>query len=104
VRWAANGKIPLSIKGPAGVVAHCTMQRSQRRTFVHLLNYNAVEVPIQHDIQVQVLLPEGSDHVRATIRRPEQDKETDVLIRREPSGISSSISELRYYALLTIHW
>jgi hypothetical protein len=104
VRWAANENIPLSIKGPVGVVAHSTLQRSQRRTFVHLLNYNAAEVPIQHDIHVHGLLPEGSDHVKATIRRPEQDEETEVVISQEPSGMSSSISELRYYALLTIHW
>jgi hypothetical protein len=104
VRWAANGKIPLSIKAPAGVIAHSTIQRSQRRTFVHLLNYNAAEVPIQHAVQVRILLPEGSGEVRATIRRPERDKETEVLISREPSGISSTISELSYYALLTIYW
>jgi hypothetical protein len=97
VHWAANENIPLSIKGPAGVVAHSTIQRSQRRMF-------AAEVPIQHDIQVHVLLPEGSDQVRATIRRPEQDEETEVVISQEPSGMSSSISELRHYALLTIHW
>jgi hypothetical protein len=104
VRWAAHENVPLAIRGPAGVVAHSTIQRSLRRTFVHVLNYNATEVPIQHDIQVHVLLPEGSKRLKATIRRPEQDEEIELSIRHEPSGISANIPELHYYALFTIYW
>jgi len=104
VAWTANESIPLHLNAPAGVVADITEQRPQRRTFVHVLNYNAAEVPIQHDIQVRVQLPEGAHPIKATVRAPERHSETTIPVTSAVSGIAVTLPELRYYALLTIDW
>lgn len=102
--WAANGNIPLQLNAPAGVIADIREQKAQRRTFVHVLNYNAAEVPIQHDIHVQVQLPSGPRPTKATVRAPESGSETAIPVTPAASGISVSLPELRCYALLTIYW
>src|SRR6185437_16812233 len=100
LRWAAKGSIPLQLNAPTGVIAEVREQKSQRRTFVHLLNYNAAEVPIQHDIHVHVQLPAGAEPTKTTIRAPESGSEIAIPLTPAASGISASIPELRYYALL----
>lgn len=57
MRWAAEGRIPLSIEEPDGLVANYTAQISRRRMFVHLVNYNSAKIPKLQDIRVRVSLP-----------------------------------------------
>jgi hypothetical protein len=104
VTWAANDRIPLTIKGPVGVVADITEQRSRGRTIVHVLNYNAAVVPVQRDIQIRVRLPDGSQPRKASICSPEARNEIALSAESDTGSVSVKIPELRTYALLTIHW
>ncbi len=76
--WASNGNIPLELDAPAGVIAELKEQKLQRRTYVHVLNYNVAKVPVQHDIPVRIQLPAGARPIKATVRTPESGSETTI--------------------------
>ncbi len=104
VQWAAEERIPISVEGPTGTVANCTVQISKRRMYVHLLNYNAASVATVRDVSVQVLLPGGAKATNATLRTPGSTGKPDTNTDIDTSGTSMSIPELHHYALLTIQW
>jgi hypothetical protein len=104
VTWATNDSIPLSIRGPIGVIAETAEQRDRRRLFVHVLNYNVAAIPIQRDIQIWVKLPHELQVAKATVRVPGNSSELAVPAEAGHGGISVKLPELAAYALLTIHW
>jgi hypothetical protein len=104
VRWATEERIPISVEGPTGTVANCTLQISKRRMYVHLLNYDAARVATVRDVPVRVLLPRGARASKATLRTPGSVEGADIHIEIDPLGTSMTIPELHHYALLTIQW
>jgi hypothetical protein len=104
IQWAAEDQIPLSVEGPAGLVASCTVQPSRRRMFVHLLNYDSANLPKIHDIPVRVSLPDRAKAQKVTLHTPGTAGLRSIEFRNEAVGSLFTVPDLHTYALTTIQW
>ena len=104
IQWAAEDQIPLSVEGPAGLVANGTLQHSRRRMFVHLLNYDSARSPMLHDILVRVSLPDKAKAQKVTLQMPGAAASQSLEFRNEVAGSLFTVPDLHAYALITIQW
>jgi hypothetical protein len=104
IQWAAEDQIPLSVEGPHGLVASCTVQPSRRRMFVHLLNYASAKIPTLHNIPVRVSLPNKAKAQKVTLHTPGTPGPRGIEFRNEVEGSLFTVPDLPTYALVAIQW
>jgi hypothetical protein len=104
VRWAAQDEIPLSVEGPAGLVANCTVQQFRRRMYAHLLNYDSEKTPTLHGISARVSLPDKAKAQSVTLHMPGVMELRPLEFRNEASGSSFTVPDLHTYGLIEIQW
>jgi hypothetical protein len=104
IHWAAEDQIPLSVEGPAGLVANETVQLSRRRMFVHLLNYNCEKTPALHNIPVRVSLPDKAKAQKVTLHAPATGESRSIDFRTEAAATLFTVPDLHAYALITVQW
>jgi Beta-galactosidase trimerisation domain len=103
IRWAANSETILTLDGPAYLVANCTVQANNRRLLVHLVNYNASQVPGIAVLDGRVTLPEQKPALKTTIYTPEGG-ERALEFKNESTGTAFTLPGMRVYALVAIDW
>jgi hypothetical protein len=104
IRWAAGDHLPLILDGPEFLVANCTTQTRNQRFFIHLVNYNAKQVPVLTAIRAQFPLPNNKKAVKATLYTPETDVARPLEFINENGGVKFTLPEMRIYALIALQW
>ena len=104
VHWAQNGQNPLSVSGPEFVVANCTCQPRKRITFVHLVNYNAAQLPSVKSIGISAALPDRHTATRVTLATPDTKSAQQINFVNASSRTLITVPELQTYALIAIEW
>jgi hypothetical protein len=103
VRWAAQNQTCFTLNGPDYLIANCTSQPKNRLFLVHLVNFNAAQVPVIPALQARVALPEQKPALKITIYSPEGSGRS-LDFRNDSSGATFAIPEMRVYALVAIQW
>jgi hypothetical protein len=104
VQWAAQDEIPLSVDGPTGLVAHCTVQHLRRRMYVHLLNYDSAKTPTLYGISARVLLPDKAEAQKVTLHMPGAMEPRHLEFHNEAARSSFTVPDLHTYVLIEIQW
>jgi hypothetical protein len=104
VHWAADDQIPLHVEGPEFLVANCTIQPQNRRMAVHLVNYNAEQVPVISAIRISATLPDKRRAVKVSAVAPDFQDSRQIEFTRQDGRTVFTVPEVRTYALMMIEW
>jgi dienelactone hydrolase len=96
VRWAARDDLPVQVSGPPFLVANLVSQPNKRRWLLHLVNYNARNVPSIQSLQVTARLPVKE----VTIYSPDSDAPMTL----KPTGGTFTIPEVKTYSIAVLTW
>ena len=103
VRWAAQNQTFFTLNGPDYLVANCTSQPKNRLFLVHLVNYNAAQIPEVPALQGRVALPDQKPALKITLYTPEGSARP-LDFENGSSGATFSIPGMRVYGLVAIQW
>jgi hypothetical protein len=104
VHWAANGHLPLEVKGPPSLVANLVSQPSERRMSLHLVNYAARQGNTAAAVEVKVELPTGASIKRIKLLSPDQAETTISKSRQEGALVSFMVPEIKTYGVAVMSW
>jgi hypothetical protein len=104
VRWAARDDIPVHITGPDFLASNLVWQRDKQRMLLHLVNYNARNVPTIPSVAVQCRLPQGKSAKEVKIYSPELDAPSTLSFRQEAATALFTISQLKTYSVAAVSW
>jgi hypothetical protein len=97
VRWAAREEMPVRVEGPEYLAANVTAQPEQRRTMVHLVNYNARRAAIAQP--VEVWLPAAAE---VELYAPELAETRRLDVRKSGGGAVFSVPSIQVYAIAVV--
>lgn len=104
VRWAANEEAPLDVSGPEYLIANLVEQPEKRRRLVHLVNYNAKNVPSIPNIDVRCALPAGVRASAVQLYSTGQTAGQPLEFHMEGSTATFRVPDLRVYCIAAIAW
>lgn len=102
VRWAAGDRLNFSIEGPDFLVANYTVQPKKGIFLVHLVNYNAPEVPTLSNIPARVQLPGNMTPAKVTLYTPEAPEGQSLQFTTDAAGTSFTVTQMLSYALIAV--
>ncbi|MGP8271401.1 MAG: beta-galactosidase trimerization domain-containing protein [Terracidiphilus sp.] len=102
VNWAAGDPLPFAVEGPEYLAANYTYQPRHQRYLVHLVNYNATNVPLINDVQVRIALPEGKRPSKITQFGPESGDARKLNFTNEGARTRFTVPEMSAYALIAV--
>jgi hypothetical protein len=100
VNWAAGDPLPFAVEGPEFLAANYTYQPRLQRYLIHLVNYNATNVPLVKDVQVQVALPGGKRAARVTQYGPDSGDARRLKFTNDGARTRFTVPEMAAYALI----
>ncbi len=103
VRWAARNELPVEIAGPAWLVSNLASQPEKRRMMLHLVNYNAKQVPALDPVRVVCRLPEGQGAREVTIYSPDAEGSQAIEMKTSGSQVSFAVP-VKTYTIAVIRW
>lgn len=104
IRWAARDDIPLQVSGPPFLVANLVRQQTIERTLVHLVNYNARNVPSLHSINVSCRSPQGKAAKAVKVFSPDADAPDTPNFWMESSTATFTVAEVKTYSIAAVIW
>ena len=104
VRWAAHSEMPVDISGPEFLAANLVGQPENRRAMLHLVNYNAKNIPSISGIDVVCRLPEGETAKSVSLYGLEHDAAADIPFTTQGDAASFAVPEMKTYSLIVIAW
>ncbi|HKT11960.1 MAG TPA: alpha-amylase family protein [Terriglobia bacterium] len=104
IRWAANSEMPVDISGPEFLAANLVGQPEKRREMLHLVNYNAKNIPSITGIDLVCRLPEGETAKSVRLYGLEYDAAVDLPFKIQRDAASFTVPEMKTYALVVIGW
>jgi hypothetical protein len=104
VRWAARDEIPLRLDAPEYLVANLVEQPSRQRRMVHLVNYNAKNVPAVATLEVWCSLPQGAAAKEVALYSPDARELRQIEFRAHGAGISFEVPRVETYAVAVVSW
>ncbi len=100
IRWAAREEIPMRVDGPEYLVANLVEQPGRR--ILHLVNYNAKNVPAIPSVQVWCGLPQGVAARGVRLYSPDERESRPLEFRPQGAGISFAVPKVETYAVAVI--
>jgi glycosyl hydrolase family 42 (putative beta-galactosidase) len=104
VRWTARQEIPLRVEGPDYLIANLVEQLEQRRRILHLVNYNAKNVPTIPVVEVWCGLPQGATAKEARLLLPDERESPRLEFQAKGAGISFEVPKVETYAVAVVNW
>jgi len=104
IRWAAKGEIPVEIDGPEFLVANVVQQSGKQRWLIHLVNYNAKNVPATPSIDVKCQLPQGKTAREIKIVSPDLETPRTLNFTVQNSATLFSVPEVKVYSVVVVNW
>ncbi len=102
VYWAAADPIPFTVDGPEYLAANYTRQPRRQRYLVHLVNYNATNVPLLKDVEVRVELPGDKRVTLVTQYGPDAEDARTLKFTNDGARSRFTVSEMAAYALIAV--
>jgi hypothetical protein len=103
VLWAARDFIPVTVGGPGYLVANTVEQTGERRMIVHLVNYNAVEIPAMDPVEVTCHIPAGESAKAVRVVSPDADGLQAVGMKSDGSTVSFRVP-VKSYSMAVVEW
>jgi hypothetical protein len=103
IYWAAQDDIPLRIIEPDFLGANLVEQLEKRRRLVHLVNYNARDVPSIENIEVQCTVPEGKP-IAVRLYSTDFDAHDTLKFRTEGAKALFTVPKLNTYCMVEVSW
>ncbi len=104
VRWATRDRLPVTVRGPDYLVANLVTQAGRRRWLLHLVNYNAGNVPAISGVDVTMPAAESGTLSSITVLSPDAGEPEQLAAHKDASGVHFQIPEVRTYAVAVIEW
>ncbi len=102
--WAAKGDIPMSVSGPLFLAANLVRQPDKQRVLVHLVNYNAKNVPSVQTVNVRCRLPEGKNAREVKVYSPDSVAPNTLKFNTQASRVSFTVPQVKTYTVATVSW
>jgi hypothetical protein len=102
VNWAAGDPIPFAVDGPEFLVANYTYQPRQQRYLIHLVNYNATNVPLLKDLAVRVELPGGKRPATVTQYDPDLADARTLSFTNDGARTRFTVPAMATYAVIAV--
>jgi hypothetical protein len=103
VNWAAGDPLPFAVDGPEFLAANYTYQPRRQRYLIHLVNYNATNVPLVKDVQIQVQLPGGKRPSMVTQYDPESGNARKLNFTNDGARTRFIVPEMAAYTLIAVN-
>ena len=84
------------------MAANYTFQPRHQRYLVHLVNYNATNIPLIKDVQVRIALPDGKRPSTITLHAPDSGDARKLNFTNEGARTRFTVPEMSAYALIAI--
>ena len=104
IRWAADDDIPLQIAGPDFLVANLVEQVEEQRRLIHLVNYNALNVPVIPSVDVSCRLPKGTVAKEISLYEVDSESPTPINFSAGLSTVAFTVPRVKTYAIVAINW
>ncbi|MGC2402150.1 MAG: hypothetical protein WA510_20320 [Acidobacteriaceae bacterium] len=104
VYWAAQGDVPLEVTGPDFVGANLVEQPEQRRRLVHLVNYNAGEIPFVEGIEVKCATPAEKTAVAVQLYSAYAETYDTLNFRIQGAQAVFTVPTLKTYCMVAVTW
>ncbi|MGA9718511.1 MAG: hypothetical protein WBQ79_09555 [Acidobacteriaceae bacterium] len=104
VSWASHDDIPLQIVGPDFLGVNLVEQPEKRRRLVHLVNYNAKNVPYVENIEVRCAVPEGKPAGVVRLYAPDLDTYDTLTFGMQGSEAVFTVPRLNTYCMVAVSW
>jgi hypothetical protein len=104
IRWAAGGRLALEVEGPDFLVVNLLTQPGRPRAILHLLNYDAVRMPVLDDVVARWQAPAGRTVRRAWRVAPEADELVPVPVEQADGYTVLRGLHVATYAIVVVEW
>jgi hypothetical protein len=104
ITWAAQGDVPLQVKGPEFLAANLVEQTEKRRRLVHLVNYNTGAAPSIENIQVRCAVPKGNSASAVTLYSVHSDAGDSLNFHVQGSDAVFTVPRLATYCMVAVSW
>ena len=104
VDWAAQNDLAMRVSGPDFLGANLVEQRERRRRLVHLVNYNAAQVPFIENIEVKCRVPDGNSARAVKLYSPASDVDDMLNFRMQGPDALFTIPRLNTYCMVMVGW
>ncbi len=100
IRWAARGRLTVSVQAPLSIAAELVEQRSSGNWILHLINFDFTK-PVDN-VAVNLRLPKGRELKEAVVETPDNSA-TQVLKATSTEGVVSfRVPRLKIYSLVRL--
>jgi hypothetical protein len=103
-RWAANDDTPMQIAGPDFLVANLVEQTEKQRRMIHLVNFNAPNVPVISDVDVTCQVPKGTVVKEVSLYEVGSESPSKINFSAGSSAVTFTLPQVKTYALVAIRW
>lgn len=104
VYWAAQNAVPLRVIGPDFLGANLVEQPQKSRRLVHLVNYNAKNVPFIEHIEIKCVVPEPRSARMVRLYAPDLDTYDALMFRMQGSEAVFTVPRLNTYCMVAVSW
>jgi hypothetical protein len=104
IRWAANGDIPMEIMGPDFLAANLVEQTEKQRRMIHLVNFNAPNVPVIPNVDVTCQVPQSTVVKEVSMYEVDSESPSKINFSAGPSAVTFTIPQVKTYAIVAITW
>jgi hypothetical protein len=104
VRWASHDAIPLTISGPAYLVANLVQQPKSHRSILHLVNYDAANTPSIAGVDVAIPTSDSRPLNKVTLLSPDSKEQQTLAMSADAGGKHFRIREVRTYSVVVMEW
>jgi len=103
VAWAAHNTLPVHIAGPDYLVANLMSQPGQKRSILHLVNYNAKRVPAVSAVDVTLTAP-GTAHPSVVLLSPDNAAPRTLAAHSDSTGVHFQVPQVETYSVIVVSW
>ncbi len=104
IRWASGNTIPIQVDGPDFLAANIVEQREKRRLMIHLVNYNAKNVPSISSIGIKCRLSQSQAAPQAIVISPDLDAPQTLTPRVMNSQALLTVPQIQVYSIVVLSW
>jgi hypothetical protein len=104
VRWASRNSLPVSVSGPAYLVANPVHQSRERCSILHLVNYDNANVPAISGVDVSIPAAESRKLSKVTVLSPDAQGEAVLTVATDASGTHFQVPQVRTYSVVVLQW
>jgi hypothetical protein len=105
IAWAAPDPVPLRIAAPEYLVANLVTQPEQRRTMLHMVNYNARRAGLSAPAAVTLRLPGPAKEIKLySPDLPDAGQPLTIPLQNQGAAVAFQVPGVKVYSILAASW